>query len=77
MLEIRDTNNKEFVFWASRTVAVDVDKQGRFAVPTMLQEWAHLQGDVLIVGSITHLELWNPTRFESYESDDFSGGVTF
>jgi MraZ protein len=40
-----------------------VDKQGRIIVPATLREWAGITKDVLIVGSIDHAELWEPTQY--------------
>lgn len=46
--------------WASGTQEVDVDRQGRIAIPTHLREFARLDGDVLVHGAIDRVELWNP-----------------
>jgi len=54
---------RETRYWASKTSEVDFDKQGRFALSSTLREFAQLSGDVLIVGAIDHVELWNPTVF--------------
>lgn len=46
--------------WAQGTQEVDVDKQGRIAIPQYLREFARLDGDVLVNGAITRVELWSP-----------------
>lgn len=46
--------------WAQGTHEVDVDKQGRIAIPQYLREFARLEGDVLVNGAITRVELWSP-----------------
>lgn len=43
-----------------------LDAQGRVALPPRLIAHAELKKDVLIVGMLDHLELWNPELFESY-----------
>lgn len=43
-----------------------LDAQGRVALPPRLIEHAQLKKDVLVVGLLDHLELWNPERFETY-----------
>jgi len=43
---------------------VEIDKQGRLAVPSRLRNFSNLEADVLIVGVIDHIELWNPTSWE-------------
>jgi MraZ protein len=42
---------------------VEFDKQGRFALPNAIRDYGQLSGDVLIVGAIDHVELWNPTTY--------------
>lgn len=48
----------------SSAVEVTPDAQGRILVPSRLQEAANLEGQVLMVGAIDKVELWNPTAFE-------------
>ncbi|MBW3668136.1 MAG: division/cell wall cluster transcriptional repressor MraZ [Actinobacteria bacterium] len=50
--------------WAQGTQEVDVDKQGRIAIPQYLREFARLDGDVLVNGAITRVELWSPVVWE-------------
>ena len=45
-------------------VEVSPDSQGRILVPARLQEAARLDGQVLMVGMIDKVELWNPSDFE-------------
>jgi MraZ protein len=46
--------------WASTSHEVEVDRQGRMAIPSHLREFAALVGDVLVHGAIDRVELWNP-----------------
>lgn len=39
------------------------DKQGRIIIPAMLREYAGLNGDVLIIGANSRIEVWNPKRY--------------
>jgi len=50
--------------WASTSHEVEVDKQGRMAIPSHLRVFAGLEGDVLVHGAIDRVELWNPTWWE-------------
>jgi len=43
-----------------------LDAQGRVALPPRLIAHAQLTKDVLVVGLLDHLELWNPELFETY-----------
>ncbi len=46
--------------WAAGSQEIEVDKQGRMAIPAYLRDYARLTGEVLVNGAITRLELWNP-----------------
>ncbi|HEX2040417.1 MAG TPA: division/cell wall cluster transcriptional repressor MraZ [Acidimicrobiales bacterium] len=50
--------------WAQGTHEVDVDRQGRIAIPQYLRDFARLDGDVLVNGAITRIELWSPTIWQ-------------
>ena len=45
--------------WASTSHELEIDKQGRMAIPSRLREYAGLVGDVLVLGAIDRVELWN------------------
>jgi MraZ protein len=47
-------------YWAANSSDAEFDRQGRFALPPAIREYANLTGDVLIVGALDHVELWNP-----------------
>ena len=49
----------------SNAVEVTPDAQGRILIPGKLQEAANLSGQVLMVGAIDKVELWNPSEFEA------------
>jgi MraZ protein len=46
--------------WASGSAEVEIDRQGRMAIPQHLREFARLDGDVLVVGALDRVELWSP-----------------
>ncbi|MGH8988186.1 MAG: division/cell wall cluster transcriptional repressor MraZ [Acidimicrobiales bacterium] len=50
--------------WASSSHEVEIDRQGRMAIPAHLREFASLEGDVLVHGAIDRIELWNPGVWE-------------
>ena len=39
------------------------DKQGRVAVPQSLREYAHLDKEVVVVGSFDHVQIWDSQKF--------------
>jgi MraZ protein len=51
-------------------VEVSPDSQGRILVPARLQEWAQLTGEVLLVGAIDKVELWNPDTFHAAVAEE-------
>ena len=50
--------------WAASSHEVEIDRQGRMAIPAHLRGFASLEGDVLVHGAIDRIELWNPARWE-------------
>jgi MraZ protein len=42
----------------------DLDKQGRFVIPTKLREYAGLDRDVVVAGVNDHLEIWGRAAWQ-------------
>jgi MraZ protein len=42
---------------------VELDGQGRILMPPILREAAQTKGDVLVMGGLNHLQIWNSARF--------------
>lgn len=51
--------------FAAGTVEVEIDKQGRLPLPGFLQEYAHLERTVLVMGAIERIELWDPGHWDT------------
>ncbi|MDA8062349.1 MAG: division/cell wall cluster transcriptional repressor MraZ [Actinomycetota bacterium] len=51
--------------WAAGSQEVEIDRQGRVAVPQHLLAFAQLQDRLLVVGALERIELWNPLQWES------------
>lgn len=45
---------------AAGSVEVDIDKQGRLAIPQFMREYARLENEVLVNGALNRIELWSP-----------------
>ena len=44
---------------------LNIDGQGRIALPPPLREYAGIEDEVIIAGTNTYLELWNKEQWES------------
>ncbi len=49
--------------WASSSHEVEIDRQGRMPIPSLLRGFANLETDVLVLGVIDRIELWNPAKW--------------
>jgi len=43
---------------------VGIDRQGRLLIPALLRESAGMKGDVVVLGYLTYLQIWNHARFQ-------------
>jgi MraZ protein len=74
-LPITDRRARAFrrLVFASASDAVP-DKQGRMLIPPRLREYASLDGEVVVTGLDTYVEVWNPDSWaderERVEVDD-------
>ena len=66
----RESRNflRTIMMWADE---VTLDAQGRIGLSKPLMEFAGILagGSALIIGSLDHIEIWDPASFESYVSD--------
>jgi len=45
------------------------DKQGRITVPPKLREWANLSKDVVVIGAMNRLEIWDEAAWTAYSEE--------
>ena len=45
------------------------DKQGRISIPGSLREYASLTKDVVVIGSMNRIEIWDPTAWTTYSEE--------
>jgi MraZ protein len=45
------------------------DKQGRIGIPTVLREYASLRRDVMVIGAMNRVEIWDPESWASYSEE--------
>lgn len=51
-------------------VDAQLDAQSRIMIPPGHREYAGINDDVLIVGMLEKIELWNPTAYEEYKKNN-------
>ena len=51
----------------SNASQIEFDKSGRFIIPQVLREIAHVDGTALIVGIGKDIEVWNPESYKQME----------
>mgnify|MGYP004499938581 FL=1 len=56
-------------FFLAGAAEMEVDKQGRILIPSVLREFAALQKDVVFVGVGSRIEIWDRARWD----DSISG----
>jgi len=68
--QLSSTNPKHRFF--TRTLCqhateLQLDGQSRVTIPRELLQFAGIDGDVMIIGVLERIELWNPKQFEDYQ----------
>lgn len=51
-------------FFLSGASACEVDKQGRFILPTYLKNFAGLDKDIMLIGAGTRVEIWDKAKWD-------------
>ena len=50
-----------------------LDGSGRIVIPPEMRQSAKIVQDVLIIGAMSHLEIWDPTRWEWHQEQNKFG----
>ncbi len=59
-----DLNVRKFIrFFFSGASQSQPDKQGRILLPSYLREYAQIENEAIITGSLSWLEIWNSERW--------------
>ena len=64
--ELGDSQLNQARIWAAGSSDIEVDTQGRIALPANLRSFAGLetQNRILVVGALNRVELWSPAAWE-------------
>ena len=80
-LPLTNKNARDFVrFFLSGAIECEIDKQGRFLIPSNLRVAAKLEKDAVIVGVGTRLEIWDKETWqkcdENISADEIAENMT-
>lgn len=45
------------------------DKQGRVSIAPVLREYASIDRDVMVIGAMNRIEIWDPTAWQNYSAE--------
>lgn len=73
-LPLTNKNARQFTrLFLAGAASVEVDKQGRILLPSVLREFAGLEKDVVLVGVASRIEIWSKDRWlqsiSTYDDD--------
>ncbi|MCR5799261.1 MAG: division/cell wall cluster transcriptional repressor MraZ [Lachnospiraceae bacterium] len=67
-LPLNSKDARNFVrFFLAGAAYVEVDKQGRILLPTVLREFAELEKEAVLVGVASRVEIWSRARWNGME----------
>jgi MraZ protein len=80
-LPLSDKNARNFVrFFLAGATECEIDKQGRFLIPSNLREAGKLEKEAVIIGVGTRLEIWNrdiwTSKDEEISADEIAENMT-
>jgi MraZ protein len=64
-----DVNAQNFIrFFVSGAHTVTMDTQGRIMLPARILEMAQIKSELLILGMVNKMEVWNPEKYSEFRS---------
>ena len=72
-LPITDKDVRRFArFFASGAVECEPDAQGRVLLPVNLREYAFLKKNIISIGVVDRIEIWDCEKWKEYNNADFA-----
>lgn len=65
----KKSNREARRFFSANAVECEVDKQGRILIPQHLREYAALEKELLFVGDLNKIEIWNPDNYVECDAE--------
>ena len=70
-LPLTNKSARQFVrFFLAGAAEVEVDKQGRILLPTVLREFAGLEKDVVLLGVASRIEIWDKAKLAESQMNE-------
>ena len=64
-----DSNAQNFIrFFVSGAHTVTMDAQGRIMLPARILELAKIKSELLILGMVNKMEVWDPQNYKTYKA---------
>lgn len=54
----------------ANTFELDVDKLGRIQIPTAIINKFNIGKEVIVLGAVDHIEIWDKTTYEAYQAEN-------
>ncbi len=69
-LPLTNKNARDFVrFFLAGATECEIDKQGRFLISGNLRNYANLEKEVVIVGVLNRIEIWNKEKWSNVDEN--------
>jgi len=63
-------NTRDYVRMLFSAATQEVpDKQGRISIPSVLRDYAALRKDVMVIGAMNRIEIWDPESWQQYTEE--------
>ena len=78
LIEVRGRGSREraaVMSYAAGAHEFMPDTQGRVAIPNKLREYAGLEREIVVVGGIDHVQIWDAQRFRDRDAEGIASMV--